>query len=232
MRQKIYILASSASGLYTLHNLFEDRQYGFQSLAELKAYLSPKLAEAVHYNLILGKCNTSASATCCRSLATKPDASTYLQKLRLWLQLRFVVRNARGKTLDLYDLVASFHWVRWFLRKSTSAAAHNYRQRNVRFYADYVYRASPIPGRGWRGGPSSRGGKYRHLFEDQRHIADDGEVAGRFSKSDVYDLYDNSSRCVQRSWKSQHKGRKSWDTPTQAGRPSKAIPLSRHRLMW
>ena len=95
-----------------------------------------------------------------------------------------------------------------------------------RYGAVYVHRSGPVPGTGRRSG----GRYYRRMatMAERRLnalvLVEEGEVAarpvrcGRCLPSD----WDDYVRHKERSWKSQHKGRKAWDRGDRPGRRTRA----------
>ncbi len=93
--------------------------------------------------------------------------------------------------------------------------------RDNRRYAGYVRRAGPVPGVS-----RPRGGHYfrRMRTSSERRLNEmvlvcEGEVAARPCRTG-YGLpnpWDDVLREKQRSWKSQHKGRKAWDRRRHGG---------------
>lgn len=118
--------------------------------------------------------------------------------------VRLVATNARGKSLNVDELVAwrANTWHRDWMRLR---------------YGACKFRCEPVPGTGgWRGGPSSRPSRTQ---QERRNgvfwLAQDGEPPARAVRRSGYlpDSWDEMPRFTQRSWKRQHKGRKSWDRP-------------------
>jgi hypothetical protein len=115
----------------------------------------------------------------------------------------------RGKPLAIAELVAWGGRLAWnkYVLDTLSA---------------YTHRQGPVRGiRKWRGGSSSR----PHQVQGQRRanalvLVEDGEVPARVSRCgfNLPDSWDGRRRINQRCWKSQHKGRKSWDRPAQHGK--------------
>ncbi|KWT98125.1 hypothetical protein APY03_0796 [Variovorax sp. WDL1] len=68
--------------------------------------------------------------------------------------------------------------------------------------------------RKWRGGPTYR--NCATMAQRRQNAAwhpEEGEVECRATRRDAYlfHSWDGRPRGVERSWKSQHKGRKAWD---------------------
>lgn len=113
--------------------------------------------------------------------------------------------SPRGKLLDVHALEA--HGRRLYNSRTGYW---------TRLYPGYVRRRGPVHGiRKWRGG----GHYFRriHTTPERRQAAlvvyEDGEVAARPARNlrNLPNSWDDYARCVERSWKSQHKGRKAWD---------------------
>lgn len=89
----------------------------------------------------------------------------------------------------------------------------------------HTFRRGPVEGiRKWRGGSG-----YYRTFSNQGErqknagiLADEGEVWPRAARqaSNLPDSRDDYHRSSQRSWKSQHKGVKSWNRPLRHGNQS------------
>lgn len=87
----------------------------------------------------------------------------------------------------------------------------------------YVRRCGPVHGiHKWgRGGPSNRASRTQQERRNNACVlTEEGEVSARAARcgSHVPDSWDEKPRCLERNWKSQHKGRKSWDRRTKHGR--------------
>jgi len=108
----------------------------------------------------------------------------------------------RGKPISLAELVAWGRRLAW----------HRHLSRR---FSGYVRRCGPVEGiRKWRGGSSSRPCRVQNERRSNDCVLrDEGEVAARASRCGFHlpDSWDGRSRTVQRCWKAQHKGRKSWD---------------------
>lgn len=100
--------------------------------------------------------------------------------------------SAWGEKLDIPD-TASF-WYRW---------------------PGYVRRQGSVPGiRKWRGGHSCKSCRFLNEARmNQAQALEEGEPACRPARrpGSLCDSWDGRRRCVERSWKSQHKGCKAWD---------------------
>jgi len=116
--------------------------------------------------------------------------------------------SPNGKLINVAELVA------WATRLSHEARWN--RPSNA-----YVFRRGSVPGiRGWGGGPGTR--PYRVQAERRLNafvLAEEGEVPARACRQGfcLPDSWDGRPRTRDRSWKAQHKGRKSWDRPEQHG---------------
>lgn len=87
----------------------------------------------------------------------------------------------------------------------------------------YVRRCGPVHGiHKWgRGGPSNRASRTQRERRDNAFVlAQEGEIRARAARcgSHIPDSWDEKPRCLERNWKSQHKGRKSWDRRTKHGK--------------
>lgn len=85
----------------------------------------------------------------------------------------------------------------------------------------YVRRRGPVHGiHKWGGGPSNRASRTQQERRDNACVlVEEGEVRARAVRggSHVPDSWDEKPRCRERNWKSQHKGRKSWDRSARHG---------------
>lgn len=127
--------------------------------------------------------------------------------------VRQVATSARGKLLDMAELVAWGQRLRW----------SGYRTGR---YGNYVFRSGPVTGtRKWRGGSSTRNCQTQGERRGTALVLrEDGEVPARAVRCDSYlpSSWDGRRRIVQRCWKSQHKGCKSWDRPARPGKGGNA----------
>jgi hypothetical protein len=133
---------------------------------------------------------------------------------RSWFPLeRQAVRQKaigpRGKVLALDELVA------WGRRLSREQCLF-WRAKKFEF------RRGSVPGvRTWRGGSSTRPHRVQAERRDNALVLwEDGEVPARAVRRGGYlpDDWDNRRRIIQKSWKSQRRGRKSWDRPAPHGK--------------
>lgn len=167
-----------------------------------------------HYALVLGRYDSTR-------LETVAFPKLTLLARELWFRYRayrwrsdaFVNWNEihaavspNGKLLDLGDL--------WMygqrLRDARAAERH---------YPGYVHRQGPVYGiHCYRG----RKRYFRRISTTPERrqaalvVVEDGEVAPRPARSSngLPNSWDDYSRSLQRSWKTQHKGRKAWDRVT------------------
>ncbi len=124
--------------------------------------------------------------------------------------VRQLAYSGRGHPLALEELVA------WGARVLEARYA-------ARRFPGYVRRRGPVHGiRKWRGG----GGYFRGvrtMSETRLNalvLVEDGEVGCRPSRRErnLPHSWDDVPRHRERSWKSQHRGRKSWDRVRVAGK--------------
>ncbi len=115
--------------------------------------------------------------------------------------------SSNGKFLDLADLVKFGSRLR-----NEQWAAHR--------FEGYRHRSGPVPGIRCHRASSRYSRRYMRRIEttsERRQAASvlpcEGEVPARAARnaSNLPDTRDEAWRLVERSWKSQHKGRKAWD---------------------
>lgn len=121
------------------------------------------------------------------------------------LTLNLVARTHTGKRLDAVRLLVSYAR-RW--------EADRDRRWRTRWLKDWNGEG-PVPGTGKRGSYSRHYKKPKTQAERRWAVweVEDGEPAIRAARQAHYlpTRWDDCYRRVERSWKSQHKGRKAWD---------------------
>jgi hypothetical protein len=121
--------------------------------------------------------------------------------------VRLKALNPSDKVLSVEELVA---WGRRLRQTEYLSRRHA-----------HVFREGPVQGiRKWRGGYGVRNHRVQAERRDNHLVVfEDGEVSARATRCGGYlpNSWDGRRRIVQRCWKSQHKGRKSWDRPTLRG---------------
>lgn len=144
--------------------------------------------------------------------AASYNAYTLERNASSWMPLesqavRQKALSPRGKLLNIVELVS---WGRR-LRQT------NYWSR----YGQFVFRSGPVSCISkWRGGSSTRNCQTQNERRGTAMVLrEEGEVAARAVRHDSYlpSSWDGRRRIVQRCWKSQHKGCKSWDRAVPNG---------------
>lgn len=140
------------------------------------------------------------------------SAAYYLEeRAESWYRLpsdavRQKALSPRGKLLNIAELVA---WGRRLRRSGYwSHRAH-------------VFRSGPVPStRKWRGGSGQTNCRTQaERRSNAMVVKEDGEVSVRAARLgfNLPCSWDGRYRDVERCWKSQHKGGKSWDRPARHG---------------
>jgi hypothetical protein len=117
--------------------------------------------------------------------------------------------SPKGKVLALDELVAWGRRLSWeqYLRWTQKK---------------FEFRRGSVPGvRTWRGGRSTRPHRVHAERRDNAFVLwEDGEIPARAVRRGGYlpNCWDGRWRSTHRSWKSQHKGGKSWDRPAPHGK--------------
>jgi hypothetical protein len=195
------------------------------------SYLTDGLIARVagHYALVLQREDTSSLEA--KSYATLQElalAANRAANTHLWWRSPRAVAalSPSGKTLPLDELEA--HGAR--LRAEESAKT---------YYPGYTRRCGPVTGvRCFRGGAgySRRYLRRFHTAGERRLgalvLKEEGEVAPRCARNsrNLPNPWDDIPRIVERSWKSQHKGRKAWDRPEGKGARGRRVGLRGERV--
>lgn len=121
--------------------------------------------------------------------------------------IHLVARSSHSKLLDVNLLL------QWHLKKEAKAREWRWARRHLRNWNG----EGPVPGTSSR----PRYGSYirrPHTQAERRQacwLEEEGEPRIRAARRANYlpTRWDDQPRCMERGWKSQHKGRKSWDKP-------------------
>lgn len=140
------------------------------------------------------------------------SAATILRRISF-----FEVYNVNGKRLSVYALVASSFGFVSRTYRSLNASRKRYRLSHSYSYqpAGYVWRKTPVPRTGsWRKGYSQAPVRHKRMFMQAVAFKEEGEPLARakiHSSKALPDPWSPRPRHIDQCWKSQHKGRKSWN---------------------